>query len=81
MFQNSGSFYWFFSSNSFFLLLTYAEIKAFYWLKALFFSLSQQKIKEPLEKNRFFGTCKPAVLACRLAILACEVYGKTRVTV
>ena len=39
----------------FFLLLTDAEIKAFNWLKALFFCLSQQ-IKKSAKKNRFFGT-------------------------
>ena len=44
---------------------TYAEIKAFNWLKALFFLFESAKTKkEPLEmnckKNRFLGTCKPA---------------------
>ena len=50
MSQNSGSFYWLFSSGSFFLL-TYAEIKVCNWLKALSLLESAKKIKEPLEKN------------------------------
>ena len=51
MFQNSGSF-------QAALFLTYAEISAFNWLKALSFP-SVSKKKEPLEKNCFFGTCIP----------------------
>ena len=49
MSRNSGTFYWFFSSGSFFLV-TYAEIRAFNWLKALFFCLSQQKKRTALKK-------------------------------
>ena len=49
MFQNSCSFEQFFSSSSFFLM-TYAEIKAFYWLKA-FFLLKSAKNKRILQKE------------------------------
>ena len=52
--QNSSSFYWFFSSGSFFFffLLTYAETRAFNWLKALFFCLNQKRTAISVHVNR-----------------------------
>ena len=68
MSQNSGSCYWFFSSGSlFFFLLTQAEKKDLQSVKSLYFCVGQQKIKEKdrskrtRKKNRYFGTCKPAI--------------------
>ena len=60
MFQNSVFFTDSFQATLFFLLLTYAEIKAFNWLKALFSLCVSTKNKEQLKRTVFFGTCKPA---------------------
>ena len=55
MTQNSGFFYQFFSSERFFYD-TRRNI-GFQPVKSPYFCVGQQK-KEPLEKNRYFGTCK-----------------------
>ena len=52
IFPKIAFFYWFFSSGSFFILLTRAEIKAFNWLKALISaSVSKNKKKSTSRKE------------------------------
>ena len=54
MSQNSKFFLLLFFQAAFFLLLTYAEIKAVNWLKALFFLESAKKKKLP-KRTAFSG--------------------------
>ena len=58
MFQNSGSFYWFFFSADL------RKNKRFLLAESPFFCCSHQqkknRSKRPAEKNHYFGTCKPA---------------------
>ena len=64
MFQNSGSF-----QAALFSLLSYAEIKAFYWLKG-FFLLEFAKKKKTTQKEVLFGTCKPAIYVLQKCVSA-----------